>query len=56
MMAFNDEARSRGVPEARLHQLMWWQRNAGYLATFGLPRIAREKAAREAAEQHEHNV
>jgi hypothetical protein len=56
LMASNDEARARGVPEARLHQLRWWQRNAGYLATFGLPRIAREKAAREAAVQHEQNV
>jgi hypothetical protein len=48
MMAFNDEARSRGVPEDRLHNLRWWQRNAGYVATFGLPRLAKEKAAREA--------
>jgi hypothetical protein len=50
MMAFNDEARSRGVPEARLHNLKFWQRRLGYVATFGLPRLAREKATREVAQ------
>lgn len=53
LMATNEEARARGVPEAKLHNLSFWQCNFGYLWTMGLPRLAREKAAREAQQEAE---
>jgi hypothetical protein len=49
LMAAREEARSRGVPEAQLHRISWLQRRLGYVFTFGLGRLEREKAAREAA-------
>lgn len=51
LMASNDEARARGISEDRLHRLKFWQRNVGFIATFGLPRLEREKAKRESAAQ-----
>jgi hypothetical protein len=53
LMASNEEARSRGVPESKLYNLSVWQCNLGYLWTMGLPRLAREKAEREAREEAE---
>jgi hypothetical protein len=51
LMAAREEARSRGVPEVQLHRLSWMQYHFGYVFTFGLRRLEREKAAREAARQ-----
>ena len=49
LMAAREEARSRGVPEAQLHRLSRSQCTFGYLFTFGIRRLEREKAAREQA-------
>ena len=48
LMASNEEARSRGIAEKDLHPLSWWQCWFGYFFTFGLRRLEREKAKREA--------
>jgi hypothetical protein len=48
-MANNEEARSRGVAEADLLKLSWFQCNLGYIATFGLRKLEKQKADREAA-------
>ena len=48
--AMNEESRARGVPEARLASLNSMQRWFGAVFTFGLPRLEREKAARERRE------
>jgi hypothetical protein len=48
IMASNEELRSRGVAEAKLDRLSWAQTKFGYLWTWGLRRLEREKAAREA--------
>jgi hypothetical protein len=53
LMATNEEARARGVAEAKLPRLGFWQCNIGYVFTVGMPRLAREKAAREAIEAAE---
>ncbi len=45
--AANDECRARGVPEAKLERLSRMQCWFGPIFTFGLPRLEREKAARE---------
>ena len=47
LMASNDEQRSRGVSEDQLVKLSFWQRNLGYLLTFGMQRLERERAARQ---------
>lgn len=47
IMASNEEARSRGVAEAKLHRLSRPQCWFGYVWTFGLRRLELEKAARE---------
>jgi hypothetical protein len=51
LLASNEEARARGVPESKLHRLSWSQCNLGYFWTMGLRRLEREKAAREEAER-----
>ena len=52
LMARNEEARARGVPEAKLYQLSWMQCHIGYVwGPWGVARVAREKAAREEAER-----
>jgi hypothetical protein len=48
-MASIDEARSRGVAESELDKLTWFQRNCGFVATFGMKRLEKQRAAREAA-------
>jgi hypothetical protein len=49
IMASNDELRARGVPESKLHRVSWCQSKFGYIWTWGLRRLEREKSARESA-------
>lgn len=51
LMASNEEARSRGVPESRLQPLTWWQCKLGYVFTFGIRRLEKRKAEREASNE-----
>lgn len=46
-MASIEEARSRGVAEENLDRLTRAQRSLGYIATFGLHHLERQKAERE---------
>jgi hypothetical protein len=46
-MASIEEARARGVSEENLEKLTRAQRNFGYITTFGLHRLEKQKAERE---------
>jgi hypothetical protein len=48
-----EEARSRGIPEAKLIKLSRPQRVLGYLFTFGLSRLEKQKALMETEEHRQ---
>jgi hypothetical protein len=52
-MAANEEARSRGVPESDIIPLTRMQCWFGYMFTFGMRNLEREKARRQAAREVE---